>query len=158
MKILGLNDGVVSGAAIIEQGRILAAINEERLIRKKMAIGFPAQSIDEVLRLAGAVPAEIGLIAVATHDEHFRMPAVLWEGWFRSSATFVKKIQLMIASWAAAVFGGNPVFHKIYYWTRVPAAMLRKYKVLRMLRTRWGFTCPVVFVEHHNAHAASAYY
>jgi carbamoyltransferase len=158
MKILGLNDGVVSGAAVIEDGRMLSAINEERLIRKKMAMGFPEQSIDEVLRLAKTTPAEIGLIAVATHDEHFRMPAILWEGWFRSSSSAIKKVQLMIASWAAAVMGGNKFFHKLYYLARIPAASLRKFRVRRVLRKKWGFECPIVFVDHHQAHAASAYY
>ena len=34
--ILGIADHVNSGAAIIIDGRVVAAVNEERLIRKKM--------------------------------------------------------------------------------------------------------------------------
>jgi predicted NodU family carbamoyl transferase len=45
MRILGISDHVVSGAAVLEDGRVPAAVNEERLIRKKMVLGFPRKSI-----------------------------------------------------------------------------------------------------------------
>ena len=59
MRILGITDGQASGAAIIEDGRILAAINEERIARIKLARGFPWQSIQEVLTLTNTKPHEI---------------------------------------------------------------------------------------------------
>ena len=52
MRILGIADGQTCGAAIIEDGRIIATINEERIARIKMARGFPWQSIPEVLKLS----------------------------------------------------------------------------------------------------------
>lgn len=49
MKILGIWDGHDAGACIVENGRILVAINEERLTRKKLDIGFPENSIKACL-------------------------------------------------------------------------------------------------------------
>ena len=49
MRILGIADGQTSGAAVLENGRLLAAINEERIVRIKMARGFPRDAIREVL-------------------------------------------------------------------------------------------------------------
>ena len=65
MLALGITDGVSSGAAIVSDGVILAAVHEERLCRLKMAYGFPRASIAEVMRLTGASPADLDVVAVA---------------------------------------------------------------------------------------------
>ena len=54
MRFLGLHDGQTSGAAIVEDGRVLAAVNEERLVRLKLARGFPWKAIEEVMRRLGS--------------------------------------------------------------------------------------------------------
>ena len=156
--ILGINDGVSAGAALIVGGRIAAAVNEERIVRKKMAIGFPANSIDEVLRLAGRTPRDVDAIAVATHDEHFRTPAIAYEGWFQTNVTPIKKLQYSSASLVARWGGGSAPMHKLYYLSRLPASHARKRAINALLRVRWGFQAPVHWVDHHTAHAASAYY
>ena len=56
MKILGISDHLTCGAALIEDGRIVAAVNEERLARMKMVMGFPRKSIEEVLSIANVKP------------------------------------------------------------------------------------------------------
>jgi carbamoyltransferase len=53
MTILGNSDHFTSGAAVVIDGQVVAAVNEERLACKKMVMGFPRKSIAEVLRLAG---------------------------------------------------------------------------------------------------------
>lgn len=53
MRVLGLGTGRDSGEAVVEDGRVLAAVNEERLSRLKLVAGFPRGSIREVLRLSG---------------------------------------------------------------------------------------------------------
>jgi predicted NodU family carbamoyl transferase len=50
MRVLGIIDSKPSTAAVLEEGRILAAVAEERLCRKKMATGMPREAIAEVLR------------------------------------------------------------------------------------------------------------
>ncbi|MFQ5636731.1 MAG: carbamoyltransferase [bacterium] len=64
MCILSFSQEHDAGAAIIENGRILAAINEERLTRVKGQAGFPYQSIAEVLRLSGKTPQDVMHVVV----------------------------------------------------------------------------------------------
>jgi predicted NodU family carbamoyl transferase len=52
MIVLGITDSITSGASVVADGRVLAAVSEERLNRQKMAMGFPQQSIDAVLPIA----------------------------------------------------------------------------------------------------------
>lgn len=66
--ILGVWDGHDSGAAIVKGGQVLYAINEERLSRRKLEIGFPERSIRTMLDLVGLSPADIKQIAVSTSD------------------------------------------------------------------------------------------
>ncbi|OQX19111.1 MAG: hypothetical protein BWK76_05535 [Desulfobulbaceae bacterium A2] len=61
--ILGISAGGESGAALFEHGRLVRAVNEERLSRKKMDTDFPLRSIDWCLRSAGLTAADIGRIA-----------------------------------------------------------------------------------------------
>src|SRR3989344_7625418 len=66
MIILGITDGHDAGAALLRDGKILAAVNEERLVREKLFTGIPKQSIKEVLSLADIAPQQIDKIAIAT--------------------------------------------------------------------------------------------
>ena len=66
--ILGVWDGHDSGAALIKGDKVLAAINEERLTRRKLEIRFPEHSIQTCLRMAGISPSDIKTVAVSTSD------------------------------------------------------------------------------------------
>lgn len=66
--ILGLWDGHDSGAALIRGDKVLAAINEERLTRRKLEIKFPARSIQACLAMAGITAADVATVAVSTAD------------------------------------------------------------------------------------------
>jgi carbamoyltransferase len=65
MNILGINayHGNAS-AAIVCDGRLIAAVEEERFNRVKYAAGFPAQAIRYCLKEAGLTLAEIDHVAV----------------------------------------------------------------------------------------------
>src|SRR5687767_8365384 len=67
MKILGINIGHDSGAALIDNGKMIA-INEERLSRIKMHHGFPYKAIDEVLSINGTKIQDLDIIAVEGKD------------------------------------------------------------------------------------------
>ena len=76
MIVLGIGIQHDAGAALIADGRILAAVNEERLNRKKLYWGWPERAIPEVLRLAGVHPEDLSAVAVAnttnsTYGESF---------------------------------------------------------------------------------------
>ena len=45
MKVLGLGTEGDSGASLVEDGRLVAALNEERTSRLKLVSGFPRESI-----------------------------------------------------------------------------------------------------------------
>jgi carbamoyltransferase len=65
MYILGIWDGHDAGACIVEDGEIKAAINEERLTRKKSDIVFPQNSIKACLEYLDLKPADIETVAMA---------------------------------------------------------------------------------------------
>ena len=65
MKIVGLHDGHNASACLVEDGRIVAAIQEERLRRVKNWAGFPEQALEFVLRAGGRSVSEIDVFAFA---------------------------------------------------------------------------------------------
>ena len=68
MKILGVWDGHDAGAALVDGSKIVAAINEERLTRRKLEVGFPEKSILACLSVAKLEPKDVGIIAITTSD------------------------------------------------------------------------------------------
>src|SRR5436309_14142575 len=66
MIVVGLNayHGDVS-AALVSDGRLIAAIEEERFRRIKHCAGFPHRAIAECLRMAGATASDVDWFAVS---------------------------------------------------------------------------------------------
>lgn len=66
MIVVGLNayHGDVS-AALVRDGQLIAAIEEERFRRIKHCAGFPRLALAECLRMAGVTPSEVDLFAVS---------------------------------------------------------------------------------------------
>src|SRR5512145_2351101 len=79
MLIVGLNayHGDVA-AAVIRDGRLVAALEEERFRRIKHVAGFPAEAIARGLSMAGATPAEVDVWAIARG----RRVHLLRKAWF----------------------------------------------------------------------------
>jgi len=65
MIILGLWDGHNASACLLADGRLVAAMAEERLTRVKMQRGFPFGSARAVMELAGVAPAQVEVVALA---------------------------------------------------------------------------------------------
>ena len=160
VRILGITDGQTSGAAIIEDGRLLAAINEERISRIKMARGFPWKSISEVMRLSGTDAKEIGAVAVAQVDMELRETVSGWPGWFEARAQDADMHSAFFK--VASRFGGIapfvPGLSKAYYLARFPMYAHRRRRIRQILDRDYGIAAPVRFIDHHYAHATSAYY
>ncbi len=160
MRILGITDGQTSGAAVIEDGRILAAINEERIARIKLARGFPRASIAEVLRLSGSSPRDIAAVAVAQWNMELTEEVLEWPGWFeaRGSDGDIHSSFFNLA----ARFGGLahvvPGLKQAYYGLRIPVFRKRRRRIRQILEQEFEIRAPVHFVDHHTAHAAAAYY
>ncbi|MFH1351672.1 MAG: carbamoyltransferase C-terminal domain-containing protein [Pseudomonadota bacterium] len=66
--VLGIWDGHDAGAALLKGDALLFAVNEERLSRRKLDVGFPCRSVKACLDYAGLAPKEIREIAVSTSD------------------------------------------------------------------------------------------
>ena len=72
--ILGLQTGHESSAVLFEDGRLLAAVSDERLSRIKNDGGKLSDlAIDEVLRLAGHKRSEVERIALQTAEESLHL-------------------------------------------------------------------------------------
>jgi len=64
--ILGIHDGHNSGASIFVDGKLIFAISEEIITRKKNEYGFPEKSITACLRYSNINKNKIDFVAVST--------------------------------------------------------------------------------------------
>ena len=122
-----------SGAAVIQDGKIISAVNEERFTRKKIDGRYPFESIRMVLEANGIVPGDIDLIALAGLSPRMRSLKMLRYIWKTFSET------------------------RIFMPNRVLYAALTARKIRRTLPENLKGV-KTVCVDHHLAHAASAYY
>ena len=60
-----------SAAALLKNGHVIAAVEEERFTRKKFDDGFPELAIKWCLDEAGITPSEIDSIAISGISRHF---------------------------------------------------------------------------------------
>ena len=79
MYILGLHNDEDSGVALLKDGRIIDAVSEERLNRKKLYKGPPVLSLQYVLAKNGISQSDINHVAYGWHGRQndFRMLAPL---------------------------------------------------------------------------------
>ncbi len=68
MIILGIHDGHNSGVSLFKNGRLLSAISEEKISRKKNEYGFPVNSIKLALAHNNIKKNQIDAIAVSTKN------------------------------------------------------------------------------------------
>jgi carbamoyltransferase len=140
--VLGLFDGPSGGAALARGKDLLAIAEEDRLVRRHRVSGLPRASVQTVIREAGIPAEEIGVIFVATRD-----------------ATYAEGVG------AAA---RPPLLYRV--GTALPSppqmgrrirgsfASARRRRVDEALRSEFGFSCPIEFLDHHLVHAVGAAY
>jgi carbamoyltransferase len=157
--VLGVTDGITGGAAIVQDGKLLAAINEERLVRKKMAYGFPRASIQTALKISGASPSDIDRVCVATRQTYFQDEVKAWDGWFeaRSDGSLRSKA-FATASNLGHLVDTLPGLEKLYYGIRRPIFAQRQKSVREVLKNEFNICTDVKFIDHHYCHATSAYF
>jgi carbamoyltransferase len=159
MNVLGITDGITCGAAAVRDGHIVAAVNEERLVRKKMAFGFPSRAIREVLRLARWSPGDVDRVAVATRDNYFANECRPWDGWFESKRDGSLRSRIFAAASLLGPSAGTVRgLGRVYHHVRRPIFVSRRRRIESILREEFDVTARVAFLNHHYAHAASAYY
>ena len=154
MNVLGITDGITCGAAAIQDGRLRAAVNEERIVRKKMAYGFPSQAIGEVLRLSGWSPKDVDRVAVATRDNYFSPGIREWTGWFEGRRDGTLRGTIFDLASVLGSGGNVPALKSLYFKTRAPIFAQRRARIAGVLRNDFGIPPRPSFVNHHYAHAA----
>lgn len=159
MKVLGIHDGQTSGASVVVDGRLVAAVNEERLVRLKQARGFPRRSVEEALRVAGIDPGSIDGVALGHRDMSFRDEVRAWRGWFeeRRDDLSVHAAFFRAAARYADVADRVPILKRLYYSLRWPVHAWRRHRIRRIVSGEFSIDAPVRFYHHHFSHAMAAY-
>ncbi|MBX7151368.1 hypothetical protein K1X84_06995 [bacterium] len=154
MIILGISTGHDAGAAIIADGKMVCAINEERLNRQKMYWGFPTLAIAECMRIAKIDPKSIDAIAIAGTSSTRAKPLEFgYEsvGFFR---TFVAELSnTPLTGLLMGTDIGTKATRKVF-----ETSIFRGTTELETKFKEFGIAAPMEFVDHHLCHAASAYY
>src|ERR1700761_4546229 len=98
MRILGISAFYHdSAAALVEDGRIVAAAQEERFTRKKHDASFPSHAINYCLETSGAKLAEIDHIAF--YDKPFLKFERLLETYIALAPRGFRSFQMAIPLW-----------------------------------------------------------
>ena len=122
-----------SGAAVIVDGQIVSAVNEERLSRKKSDGTYPFQSIEKVLELAGIQAGEVDVVAQAGLSpipRSLKMLKYIWKTYAETGILMPRRVRYVLLT----------------------AKKIRQTLPDNLRHAKH------VFVEHHAAHAAGAFY
>jgi carbamoyltransferase len=123
-----------SAACLVRDGEIVAAAQEERFSRKKHDAGFPRHAIDYCLGEGGLTNAsQLGLVAF------YEKPFL--------------KFERLLSTYLACAPRGLPSFLKA-----MPIWMKEKIWLKANLREQLDYRGPILFPEHHESHAASAFF
>src|SRR5436309_1614356 len=136
MDILGISAFYHdSAAALVRDGRIEAAAQEERFTRIKHDPSFPKHTVDYCLKAADIDPGDLDAVVF------YEKPLLKAE---RLLETYLATVPMALRSFLAAI----------------PTWLHDKASIARLIRRELGkrFKGPVLFTEHHESHAASAFY
>jgi carbamoyltransferase len=152
VNVVGIWDGHDSGAALLRDGRLTFAVNEERLSRRKLEVQFPIRSIAACLSHAGLNPDSINLIAASTFD-----PAKTLARWWPGSKERYYAVRRRKSPPGALAGLTRAVKYRLTEWAPVPPLKALSRVALRRQFARLGFKSPeITLVDHHEAHAATA--
>lgn len=134
MKILGISAFYHDSAAcLVVDGEIIAAAQEERFTRKKHDHSFPKHTIAYCLREGEIATHELDYVAF------YDKPFLKFERILETYLAFVPRgLRSFIIS--------MPIWIKEKLWIR------------ELIRKELGFSGKIIFPEHHESHAASAFY
>jgi carbamoyltransferase len=158
MRILGIGTGGDSGAALVEDGRILAAVNEERISRMKLVEGFPRASIRDVMAQASCAATDLDRVMVAATSDLLKDELEAFEGWFQHHPSGAMGMIKRMAGKLSHLRDSIPLLEKGYYALLEPGFARRRKRVEQILREEFEIRCPIQFVDHHLCHVTSAYF
>ena len=137
MLIVGLNayHGDVA-AAVVRDGALIAALEEERFSRIKHVSGFPERAIARGLAMAGAAPADVDLWAIARG----------------------RRVHLFQKAWFALRHRPGALLVNQYRNTTSKSANLPEVIANAFSLSAEHVSARMRYVEHHPAHLASAFF
>ncbi len=122
-----------SAAALLTDGRITAALQEERFSRKKHDSEFPAKAIRECLRIGQCAISDLDYVVF------YEKPFAKFD---RLLETYLHNSPRGLRSYLKAI----PVWTKEKLWIK------------DRLGKQLDYEGPILFSEHHESHAASAFF
>lgn len=122
-----------SAACLVRDGNILAAVQEERFTRKKHDPKFPKNAIKYCLEEASITIQDVN------HVVFYDKPFLTFERLLMSYLTVAPR---GLRSWLEAM----------------PLWLGQKLHIPKVIQRETGYEGDVLFTEHHEAHAASAFY
>ena len=122
-----------SAAALLINGKIIAAAQEERFSRKKHDQRFPNSAIKSCLIEAGITIQDVNYVVF------YDKPFLTFERLLLSYLTVAPR---GLRSWLKAM----------------PLWLGKKLYIPKVIKKETGYVGNVLFTEHHEAHAASAFY
>lgn len=122
-----------SAAAIIKDGEIIAAAQEERFTRIKHDQDFPINAIRYCLKETGISVQQISLVSF------YDKPFIKFERILETYLTYAPK-------------GINSYLKAIPLWIK------KKIWMKELIKKELNFDGEILFPEHHESHAASAFY
>ncbi|MDT7807340.1 MAG: carbamoyltransferase [Acidobacteriota bacterium] len=134
MYILGISAYYHDSAAcLVRDGEVLAAAQEERFTRKKHDHRFPAHAVEFCMKHAGITPQELDYVVF------YDKPLLKFE---RLLETYIDYAPRGLRSFLMAM----PLWLREKLWIR------------EQVSKEAGFAGRVLFTEHHESHAASAFF
>src|SRR3972149_5940016 len=126
-----------SAAALVVDGRIVAAAQEERFTRKKFDSSFPSHAAHYVLDEVGLTGSD--LEAIAFYDK-----------------PFIKFERLLETYHSFAPYGRKSFLSAMPVW--IKEKLFMKHLLREEMAKLGAEDKPFLFPEHHVSHAASAFY
>ena len=134
MNILGISAFYHDSAAcLIQDGQIVSAAQEERFTRKKHDYSFPKNAINYCLDNSNLASSDLDIITF--YDKPFNKFERILE-------TYLAYAPLGIRSFIKAM----PLWVKQKLWIK------------EFIRTELGYEGKIIFPQHHESHAASAFF
>jgi carbamoyltransferase len=141
MRVLGVSAFYHdSAAALIVDGRIVAAAQEERFTRKKFDADYPRHAIEYCLNAGGVTLADVDYVAF--YDKPFLKFERLLETYLTFSPRGFRSFRMALPLWLR---------EKLFLKSLLASE-------LKALEPKFDWDKRLAFSEHHLSHAASAFY
>jgi len=147
MKIIGISIGHSAAATYVENGKLMFAIEEEKMSRIKGHITFPNKSLSHIYKKFNLSASEIDFIAVGCEDiSEFTGSYRRLNEYFNSNSP-VDKIKGLL-------FDG---LKRVFPYAFDLNSKIKNDFFIKMNKIGYA-NDKILLVNHHLAHAASAYY